>query len=245
MKLALAPEIKRLAKEIVAPLQSPELWKAMGLAYAKNPYAIVRMEGVTGAGKTALANYMARQLKQPPMHLDFSGIASDQLGGTERAINTFFDTANETKTKTIILEECDALVWSRDMVDKDTTYHQGFVAELLRRIDEFKSRDIPSLLILTTNHPEKIDASIESRITDVIHIPVPTGDHAIAVWKTKLPECMKPSNGEIDFLSSVEMTPRAMETTVLKICRRAAVEGRLPTFVDLANVLPISTRVIV
>ena len=234
MKLALSPDIRRLAKEIVAPLQSPEIWKAMGLSYAKNPYAIIRMEGVTGSGKTALANYMARQLKQPPMHLDFARIASDQLGGTEQAINLFFDTANETKTKTLIMEECDALVWSRNMVDKDTTYHQGFVAELLRRIDEFKNRDMPSMLIMTTNHPERIDAAIESRITDVLRIPIPTGDHAHKVWMTKLPECLLKTiqDGQLEALARLHLTPRAMENLVLQICRRAAVDKRLPVFAD-------------
>jgi len=234
MKLSLATEIRSIAKEIVAPLLDPELWKSMGLSYAKNPYAIVRMEGVTGVGKTALANYMARQLKQPPMHLDFARIASDQLGQTEKAINVFFDAANETKTKTVIMEECDALVWSREMVTEDTIYHNGFVSELLRRIDEFKNRDIPSLLILTTNHPDKIDSAIEGRITDVIKIPIPHGEHAGKVWLTKLPTCIseKIKSEDLHHLIAMNFTPRQMETMTLQVCRRAAVDKRMPTLED-------------
>jgi AAA+ superfamily predicted ATPase len=204
----------------------------MGLSYAKFPFAIVRMEGKPGTGKTVLAKYMARRLKQPPLEVDFAKVASDHLGETEKAINAVFEQANSTEIKTIIMEECDALLFTRSMVDKDTTHMLGFINTLLTCIDKFKVRSIPSLLILTSNHPELLDSALESRVTDVIKLSSPVGLWAEKLWKSKLPECLEPTEEKMDWLASLQMTPREIENWVLQVCRRAVFEKRLPVLED-------------
>lgn len=233
-KLYLTPEVKQLVMDILGPLKNPELWKAMALPFAPHPYAVVRMEAPTGCGKTALANYMARQLKQEPIHLDFSKIASEVLGHTEKAIGGAFDAAHSGEIKTMILEECEGLLWKRDMVDEDTTYHLNFVNEVLRQIDRLISRETPTLLILTTNHPELLDSAIKSRITDVIQMGVPEGEHAIRIWGSKLPPTVRDAMTPEQFreLEALRLAPRQMEQGVMRVCRRAAVAGRMPEPAD-------------
>lgn len=235
MKLTLAPEVKRQVDEILAPLKHPDQWKALDLPFAPNPFAIVRIDGASGTGKTALAHYMARRLEQPPLSLDFEQVASPNLGDTEKAIVEVFNKANETETKTIIMEECEAILWSRSKVSEDTLHQLGFVDTLLKCIDKFKSRSIPSLLILNTNYPELLDNAMVTRITDVINLFPPVGIQAERMWVSKLPKCMTESGISariLKDLADTEATPRQMETAILKICRKAMFEKRNPEFAD-------------
>lgn len=232
MKLILPKDIETQVEEIMAPLLNPDLWKQMNLSFCKSPYAIVRLEGHPGTGKTALATHMAARLRQKPLHVSFDKVASPHLGETESRINAIFADAHTTETKTIIMEECDALLFSRDFVGTDDMHQLGFVNTLLMNIDAFRARPIPSLLILTSNHPEKLDTAVESRVTDVIKLQPPTGELAIKLWANKLPSTLKAKPSEIAFLSSVAKTPREIENEVLRACRRAVSQGRFPTMED-------------
>lgn len=233
-KLTLTAEIRTQIDEILAPMRNSTEWEALELPFAPKPYAIVRMEGQPGTGKTALANYMARRMDKPPVHLNFSHIASSQLGETETKIVSVFNHAHETETNTIIMEECDAIFWSRDKISEDTMYMLGFINTMLSEIDRFIQRAVPSLLILTTNYPQLLDSALQRRITDVIKLFPPVGPHAERMWLSKLPNCMKTEmvNGQLKSLASLGATPDQMEKAVLKICRTAMNEGRKPTFTD-------------
>lgn len=232
-KLTLSPEVKRQVDEILAPLKNPDDWKKLELSFAPNPFAIVRIDGASGTGKTVLAKYMARRLEQPPLYLDFENVANDTLGGTERAIIEVFHKADETETKTIILEECEAILWSRAKVTEDTLHQLGFVDTLLKCIDKFKSRSIPSLLILNTNYPELLDNAMVSRITDVINLFPPVGRQAVAMWYSKLPQSIKyMTEAGYQKLADTKATPRQMETAILKVCRKSMFEKRQPEFSD-------------
>lgn len=236
MKLTLEPLIKRQVTEILAPLKDPELWKQMGISFAPNPYAVVRLEGAPGTGKSALAAYMARRMEKPPIHVDFAGVASPILGDTEKRITESFAKAAETETPTIIFEECESLMFDRAKLTEDEMFKLSFMDTLLKEIDKFIARPIPSLLIFTTNYPQLLDAALESRVTDVVYLSPPVGLHAERLWASKLPESMNTRTLEgieqLRKLSELGATPRQMEQAILKVCRRAAFEKRMPTFAD-------------
>lgn len=235
MKLLLTPETKRKVDEILVPLKNPQRWIDMKIPFAPTPYAIVRMEGAPGTGKTALSNYMARQMGCKPIRLEFAGTASDQLGETEKHIAAKFKEATDLEIPVIIMEECESLLVSRKMVNDDNMYMLGLLDTMLIEIDRFIARKIPSLLILTTNHPELLDAAIESRITDVIELFPPVGIAAWKMWNAKLPYQMlerEDLNIWMKKLSDLIVTPRQMEKAILKICRKAMLENREPRFED-------------
>lgn len=236
-KLILTPELKQQIAEILAPLQNPEAWKALELPFAPSPAAVIRMEGEPGTGKTALANYIARKLKQPPLHLDFAGVASTQFGETEGKIKALFAAAHETQTITVIVEECDALFWSRDKITEDTTYMLGIQNTLLVEIDRLKAREIPTCLIFTTNYPQLLDKALESRFTDIVRLEPPKGLAAQKMWMAKLPRPMITDYAGITFeqvaeLAELGATPRQMENAIIKISRSALLRKATPTFAD-------------
>lgn len=234
MKLTLLPEVKAQVDEILLPLLEPDKWKAFGLPFAKEPYAIVRMEGLPGTGKTALANYMARRMGRAPIHISFAELIQVQLGESEKKMVETFRLVEETECPTIIIEECDALLWSRDLISDDTIYQLSFMNTMLIEIDKFITRGIPSMLILTTNYPKLLDAAMERRITDVIKLSAPQGKLAERMWKSKLPvssEWMITSE-QLEALAALGATPHQMETAILKICRKAMVNNTQPQFAD-------------
>lgn len=233
-KLILSNEVETQISEILAPLKNPEKWMSLGLSFAPSPYAVVRLEGLPGTGKTALANYIARKLRSAPLHIDFSSVASSTYGETEEKIVSTFKHAKETETNTIIMEECDALLWSRDKVTDETMYVLGIVNTLLIQLDKFCARQIPSLVILTSNYPQLLDAALTRRITDVIKLEAPKGKHSIQMWREKLPKCFFPGMyiEQLEALAYLGATPDQMEKAILKICRKAMLENREPTFAD-------------
>lgn len=226
------PELKDQVDEILAPLMNPTGWKELNLDFAKFPSSVVRMEGPPGSGKSALSDYMARQFKRKPVRLSFDMVASQKIGVTEQAINSIFQEAEEEHSPTIIMEECDAILWSRDMIT-DNTYVLGFVNTLLTNIDRFIQREIPSLLILTTNYPKLLDKAMESRITDVIQMPEPCGDFAKQLWKSKLPKNLRYTEQDLDRLISHSLTPREIEQKVKRACRKAFAHGSIVTIKDI------------
>lgn len=234
-QLILPEEIEKQIASIMAPLKNPKKWMSYGLPFAPFPSAIIRMEGLPGTGKTAIANMMARKLRTAPMHIDFSTVASPSYGETEQKILAAFKAAHETETNTLIFEESDALFWSRDKINEDTVLALGIVNTLLTEIDRFVSRQIPSLLIFTTNYPALLDSALESRFDDVIKLSPPVGRAAEKMWKSKLPKCFDWEKTDFD-ISSIykqEFTPRQMEKMILKACRIAMIEDRNPNGNDL------------
>ena len=129
-------------------------------------------------------------------------------------------------------------MWSRDNVEADLMYALSFVNTLLVEIDKFISRPIPSLLILTTNYPALLDAAFQSRITDVVKLPIPTGKQAKDIWRSKLPKCMlkdKSLENDLEILAASKMTPRKIEQSIDHACRIALLENRAPSIKDIIH----------
>lgn len=231
-KLELLLDVEEQIADILAPLLHAKEWADLKLSFAPSPSAIIRMEGKPGTGKTALAEYIARKLRKKPLHFVFGNVASASYGETESKIIATFTAANETETPVIIMEECDSMLWSRDLVNEDTTTMLGIINTFLTEIDKFINRPFPSLLILTTNHPKLLDEAFESRISDVIRLSSPVGKHAERMWRSKLPTCINTTPFQMQSLVSTGATPRQMENAIRKICRRAMRFNRQPLFED-------------
>lgn len=233
-KLIFPKEVKQHLDEILAPLLDPAKWKSLGLKFAPNPHAVVLLTGAPGTGKTAIANFLARQFRRKPVEINFAGVASPMLGKTEENIKEIFTKATEEKSPVLILEECDALLWDRNRICEDTMHILGFVNTLLTEIDKFKEQPFPTLLIFTTNFPKLLDAAMQRRITDTIELFPPTGEAAEKMWASKLPISINETMMDEHWkqLCNLGATPDQMEKAILRVCRKALLEKRQPTFAD-------------
>jgi AAA+ superfamily predicted ATPase len=233
MDLIISPFVERQISEILAPLKKPEKWMAFNLPFFPKPFAIVRMEGQPGTGKTTIARHMANQVSTRSSIINFADVANSHFSETETKITTAFAEATKKKKNTLIFEEADALFWDRSMINEDNILNIGIVNTLLVEIDKWKQRQIPSLLLFTTNHPDLIDKALESRITDVVKLQPPIGELAEQMWISKFPKNLKYDKADISAMATWGCTPRQMEDAVIHACRRALLENRAVRIEDI------------
>ena len=107
--------------------------------------------GPPGAGKTALARYIAHALELPVVVRRGSDLLSRFVGGTEHNIAEMFSAA-AAESSVLILDEADSFLQSRSQAKHSWEITQ--VNELLTQMEEYAG-----LFICTTNLLEKLDAA--------------------------------------------------------------------------------------
>lgn len=105
--------------------------------------------GPPGAGKTALARYIANALELPVVLRRGSDLLSMYVGGTEHNIAEMFSAA-AAEPSVLILDEADSFLQSR--AEARHSWEITQVNELLTQMEEYEG-----LFICTTNVLEKLD----------------------------------------------------------------------------------------
>ena len=105
--------------------------------------------GPPGAGKTALARYIAHALELPVVLRRASDLLSMYVGGSEHNIAEMFEVAG-AEPSVLILDEADSFLQSRSEARHSWEITQ--VNELLTQMEEYEG-----LFICTTNLLEKLD----------------------------------------------------------------------------------------
>jgi len=105
--------------------------------------------GPPGAGKTALARYIAQELELPMVLRRASDLLDCYLGGTEKLIAEMFEAAR-TEPSVLILDEADSFLQSRANAHRSWEVQQ--VNEFLTQMEEHEG-----LFICTTNLLDKLD----------------------------------------------------------------------------------------
>lgn len=105
--------------------------------------------GPPGAGKTALARYIAQELELPLVLRRASDLLDCYLGGTEKRIAEMFEAAR-AEPSVLILDEADSFLQSRANAHRSWEVQQ--VNEFLTQMEEHEG-----LFICTTNLLDKLD----------------------------------------------------------------------------------------
>ncbi len=113
--------------------------------------------GPPGTGKTALAEYIARELQRPLMIRQASDLVSKFLGETEQNMARMFDEARNEEA-VLLLDEADSFLRSRRMAER--TYEISEVNEMLQGMERFTG-----IFICTTNLFLDIDEAALRRFT--------------------------------------------------------------------------------
>lgn len=112
--------------------------------------------GAPGTGKSAWARHLADAMGFDVLEKRASDLMSKWVGETEQAIAEMFDEATRER-KFLIIDEAEALFWSRDAVER--SWQMSQVNEFLVALERH-----PLPFVATTNHLERIDAAIIRRL---------------------------------------------------------------------------------
>ncbi|XP_070590444.1 nuclear valosin-containing protein-like [Erythrolamprus reginae] len=170
---------EELTMAILAPVRSPEQFRALGLLAP----AGVLLAGPPGCGKTLLAKAVANE-----SGLNFISVKGPELlnmyvGESERAVRQVFQRARNSAPCVIFFDEVDALCPRRS--DRESGASVRVVNQLLTEMDGLESRR-QVFIMAATNRPDIIDPAIlrPGRLDKTLYVGLPPPLDRLAILKT-------------------------------------------------------------
>ncbi|CAL9687683.1 unnamed protein product [Knipowitschia caucasica] len=173
---------EELTMAILAPVRSPEQFKALGLAAPSG----VLLAGPPGCGKTLLAKAVANE-----SGLNFISVKGPELlnmyvGESERAVRQVFQRGHNSAPCVIFFDEIDALCPRRSGHESGASVR--VVNQLLTEMDGMETRR-QVYIMAATNRPDIIDPAIlrPGRLDKTLFVGLPPAAdrHAILLTVTK------------------------------------------------------------
>ncbi|XP_064412618.1 nuclear valosin-containing protein-like isoform X1 [Latimeria chalumnae] len=170
---------EELTMAILAPVQNPDQFKALGLIAP----AGVLLAGPPGCGKTLLAKAVANE-----SGLNFISVKGPELlnmyvGESERAVRQVFQRARNSAPCVIFFDELDALCPRRS--DHESGASVRVVNQLLTEMDGLETRK-QVFIMAATNRPDIIDPAIlrPGRLDKTLYVGLPPPSDRVAILKT-------------------------------------------------------------
>lgn len=173
---------EELTMAILAPVRSPEQFRALGLSAPSG----VLLAGPPGCGKTLLAKAVANE-----SGLNFISVKGPELlnmyvGESERAVRQVFQRGRNSAPCVIFFDEIDALCPRRSGHESGASVR--VVNQLLTEMDGLETRQ-QVFIMAATNRPDIIDPAIlrPGRLDKTLYVglPPPADRHAILLTITK------------------------------------------------------------
>ncbi|XP_023281675.1 nuclear valosin-containing protein-like isoform X2 [Seriola lalandi dorsalis] len=173
---------EELTMAILAPVRSPEQFRALGLSAPSG----VLLAGPPGCGKTLLAKAVANE-----SGLNFISVKGPELlnmyvGESERAVRQVFQRGRNSAPCVIFFDEIDALCPRRSGHESGASVR--VVNQLLTEMDGLETRR-QVFIMAATNRPDIIDPAIlrPGRLDKTLYVglPPPADRHAILLTVTK------------------------------------------------------------
>ncbi|XP_076019431.1 nuclear valosin-containing protein-like isoform X2 [Genypterus blacodes] len=173
---------EELTMAILAPVRSPQQFKALGLSAPSG----VLLAGPPGCGKTLLAKAVANE-----SGLNFISVKGPELlnmyvGESERAVRQVFQRGSNSAPCVIFFDEIDALCPRRSGHESGASVR--VVNQLLTEMDGLETRR-QVFIMAATNRPDIIDPAIlrPGRLDKTLYVglPPPADRHAILLTITK------------------------------------------------------------
>ncbi|XP_027631039.1 nuclear valosin-containing protein-like isoform X2 [Tupaia chinensis] len=178
---------EELTMAILAPVRSPDQFRALGLLTP----AGVLLAGPPGCGKTLLAKAVANE-----SGLNFISVKGPELlnmyvGESERAVRQVFQRAKNSAPCVIFFDEVDALCPRRS--DRETGASVRVVNQLLTEMDGLETRQ-QVFIMAATNRPDIIDPAIlrPGRLDKTLFVGLPPPADRLAILKTITRDGTKP-----------------------------------------------------
>jgi len=153
--------LRLLERNVAEFIEQRERLRGLGMAIKKG----LLFYGPPGTGKTHTIRYLASQLPQHTTLL----ITAEQVG----LLDDYFQLARFLQPAMLVVEDVDLIARSRE--NMRSACEESTLNKLLNEMDGLRE-DAAVLFVLTTNHPELLEAALASRpgrIDQAIEFPLP------------------------------------------------------------------------
>lgn len=227
----ISADLQSQVDRAIAQYKHADKYKAWGLSTLREMGACILLEGPPGTGKTTLAHYIALRIRKKGLkEINFADFGSQVPGEGARQIRRLFKEANDNGGMTILLDECESMLWSRDRIAGSNTWMLEIIDEILVQIAKYRY-----LMFLATNRADMLDAAVMRRLIARIHIGLPDRDTRVRLWKDKWPNKypLRLEKGLVETLAEYEgFTGSTIERIILNASARAMEANRIPKLVD-------------
>ena len=161
--------------------------------------------GPSGTGKTLLAHALASHVKRPVISLSAADLPENE--GIDGALRDLLSEAT-MRDAFVLIDECEALLGKNDK----------------RKATAFKAIEgFEGIMVLTTNHPERLDDALERRIIYTLAFELPEAALRRQIWEVHLPPEV-PLDGDIDLdalANTYDFTGGTIKNAILVAVNRA------------------------
>src|SRR4029077_1942827 len=235
----LSQNIQNKINDAITAYTKRIIWKQWGLDKLREQGVAILLHGDPGTGKTITAYWIAKRLHLAMREVSMADFGSQIPGQNARNIMKIFYTeqvAAEHDHKpipVIFLDECDAMLMSRDRVGPNMVWMLEPINMLLSQIAKY-----PGLVILATNHEHILDEALERRLLAKVYFDRPDAPERLLMWKTKWPSKFptKPTPEEFEALAGYDLTGAQIESAFL-LCAGPQVRHGItkPVIANLIN----------
>ncbi len=144
-----------LMEDIIAPMRNPEKYSRYGINVVNG----FLMYGPPGCGKTFVAQMLAEETGRTFYEISPSSIGSKYQYEPQQNIKNVFQNAKYNAPSIIFIDEAEALLSKRELLDGGNSDTVGAVTEMLQQINNCKGEEV--LVIIASNEPQKIDNAVK------------------------------------------------------------------------------------
>ncbi|GBD40674.1 ATP-dependent zinc metalloprotease FtsH [bacterium HR39] len=211
-------EILKVARVMADPEGYKRTW-------GMDPPRGLLLHGPPGTGKTSVARFLAKELSVPLFVVNPGELKSKWYGETEARVKALLEEAGGHPTSMVFVDEAETLLGNRNEIQHETS--RSIVALFLQGLEGFYSPAGHLFLVLATNHPERIDPALLSRLSFRVELPLPGPREREAILKLLLPKGRYREEDLDEVVRATEgFSGRDLRALAQRATLRAHLEGR-------------------